>query len=366
MAFRVPRRTFLSGIGAVTTSAAFPLLPDHSFLPSRQLPGTDRLSSPFKIAIINDEISQDFGHACEVASREFGMSWIELRGMWDKNLLRLDAKEIGEAKRILEKNQLRVTDIASPLFKADWPGAPKSKYSPQRDQFHADFTFDQQNEVLERSIELAKVFDTDRVRLFDFWRLEDPAPYRAAMNEKLRQAAEKAARKNILLVLENEPACNTATARSCQGPGRSNVAQSDAELGSGQRRRAWREAVSRRLRSSSQRPHRPLPLQRCRQKTRRHLRLGSHGPRHHRLGRPIQGAQTRRLPLGRKPGNALARCRHAGRIDATELGRHEERIAGCRCNLSRPKGIIVCSRDRQALGARRASNACRKNQRLTL
>jgi sugar phosphate isomerase/epimerase len=149
---------------------------------------------------------------CEVASREFGMNWIELRGMWDKNLLKLDAKEIAEAKSILQKNQLRVTDIASPLFKVDWPGAPQSKYSPKRDQFHADFTFEQQDEVLDRSIELAKVFGTDRVRLFDFWRLDDQAPYRAAMNEKLREAAEKAAKKNIILILENEPACNTATA----------------------------------------------------------------------------------------------------------------------------------------------------------
>jgi sugar phosphate isomerase/epimerase len=140
------------------------------------------------------------------------MSWIELRGMWDKNLLKLDGKEIAEAKSILQKNQLRVTDIASPLFKVDWPGAPQSRYSPKRDQFHADFTFEQQDEVLDRSIELAKVFGTDRVRLFDFWRLDDQAPYRAAMNEKLREAAEKAAKKNIILILENEPACNTATA----------------------------------------------------------------------------------------------------------------------------------------------------------
>jgi len=94
----------------------------------------------------------------------------------------------------------------------DWPGAPPSKFSPKRDQFNADFTFEQQDEVLERSIELAKTFNTDRVRFFDFWRLEDQAPYRAPMNEKLRDAAEKAAKKNVILVLENEPACNTATA----------------------------------------------------------------------------------------------------------------------------------------------------------
>jgi L-ribulose-5-phosphate 3-epimerase len=170
------------------------------------------MKSPFRIAIINDELSQDFGRACEVASREFGMDWIELRGMWNKNLLKLDAKEIEEARRILEKYKLRVTDIASPLFKVDWPGAPQSKFSPKRDQFNADFTYEQQPEVLERSVALAKAFQTDRVRCFDFWRLEDQAPYRAAINEKLLDAANTAGQKGIILLLENEASCNTATA----------------------------------------------------------------------------------------------------------------------------------------------------------
>ena len=205
MSFRVSRREFLNGLGVTAAATVLPSTPRHgSSLPS--------VKSPFRVAVINDEISQDFGHACEVASKEFGMEWIELRGMWNKNLLKLDAKEIAEAQRILEKYNLRVTDIASPLFKVDWPGAPKSKFSPKRDQFNSDFTFEQQDEVFERSVELAKVFQTDRVRFFDFWRLDDQAPYRAAMNEKLRDVSAKAAKKNIILLLENEPACNTATA----------------------------------------------------------------------------------------------------------------------------------------------------------
>jgi L-ribulose-5-phosphate 3-epimerase len=170
------------------------------------------MKSTFRVAIINDEISQDFGHACEVTSKEFGMDWIELRGMWNKNILKLDANEIAEARRILEKYKLRVTDIASPLFKVDWPGAPQSKFSPKRDQFNADFTFDQQPEVLERSMELAKVFQTERVRIFDFWRLDDQAHYRDAINAKLREAADTATKQKIILLLENEMACNTATA----------------------------------------------------------------------------------------------------------------------------------------------------------
>ncbi len=59
------------------------------------------------------------------------MHWIELRGMWKKNIVNLDEKEVAEAKQILDKFQLKVTDIASPLFKTDWPGAPKSKFSEE-------------------------------------------------------------------------------------------------------------------------------------------------------------------------------------------------------------------------------------------
>jgi sugar phosphate isomerase/epimerase len=168
-------------------------------------------SCPFRVAVINDEISQDFDHVCSVAAKDFGLEWIELRGMWNKNLTTLDANQLAEAKRILAKYNLKVTDIASPLFKVDWPGAPLSKQSERRDQFHADADFKAQDALLEHSIELAKMFGTDRIRCFDFWRLDEVKPYRAAINDKLRQAAQRAAKDKLILVLENEMSCNTAT-----------------------------------------------------------------------------------------------------------------------------------------------------------
>ncbi len=197
----IHRRGFISSLGALTaTSMVSPFS------------SAARTSHLFRVAVITDEISQDFGHACEIASREFGMEWVELRGMWDKNIVNLDSHDISEVQRILEKYKLRVTDIASPLFKVDWPGAPKSKFSPKAPQFGADFTFDQQDEVLARSIELARAFRTDRIRCFDFWRLDDQAPYREAMNSKLLNAANALGKQGITFVLENEMACNTATA----------------------------------------------------------------------------------------------------------------------------------------------------------
>jgi sugar phosphate isomerase/epimerase len=167
--------------------------------------------SPFKVAVITDEITQDFDHACAVAANDFGMQWVELRAMWKKSVFSLTSAEIEEARRILAKYELRVTDIGSPLFKVDFPDAPLPKNRANRDKHSADFTFKQQDEVLEKSIELAKTFQTDRVRGFDFWRLDDQAPYRAAINAKLDEAATKLGKQGIIFILENEMACNTGT-----------------------------------------------------------------------------------------------------------------------------------------------------------
>jgi len=169
-------------------------------------------ASPFHISVINDEISDDFDHACSVAANDFGLGWIELRAMWGKNIANLDSADVTRAQAILAKYNLRVTDIASPLFKVDWPGAPRSSFSSKNDSFGASADFKKQDEVLAKSIELAKQFKTEKIRCFDFWRIDDVAPYRAAIDDKLRAAAEATRKQGIALVLENEHECNTATA----------------------------------------------------------------------------------------------------------------------------------------------------------
>jgi sugar phosphate isomerase/epimerase len=198
------RRSFLAGAAITAATVA-----------AQPLAGRSQASnSPFHISVINDEISPDFDHVCYVVSHDFGLNWIELRSMWGKNTMDLSDDQIAEAKKILAKYNLQVTDIASPLFKTDWPGAPRSAYGTKGDMHGAvEVAFKHQDELLERSISLAKQFNTGKVRCFDFWRLDDVAPYRAAMDEKLRSAAEIAGKHDILLVLENEFECNTATGR---------------------------------------------------------------------------------------------------------------------------------------------------------
>ena len=169
-------------------------------------------SSPFRISVITDEISDDFDHACSVVASDFGLGWVEVRALWKKNVADFDSGDIARAQAVLAKYNLRVTDIASPLFKVHWPGAPRSKFgaTEQNNATHNDF--DHQDQVLANCIEAARQFKTGKIRCFDFWRLEDAAPYRAAMDEKLRSAAAICRKSGISLILENEQECNTSTA----------------------------------------------------------------------------------------------------------------------------------------------------------
>jgi sugar phosphate isomerase/epimerase len=194
------RRSFLVTAGCAVGSFATPI---------RSLA---QMKSPFKISVITDEISDDFEHACSVAANDFGLGWVEIRALWGKNIADLKSDDVARAQAVLTKYSLRVTDIASPLFKVDWPGAPRSRFNSSN-QNHATVTdFSKQDDVLAACIALAKQFKTDKIRCFDFWRLEDVTPYRAAMDDKLHAATETARKEGIVLVLENEQDCNTSTA----------------------------------------------------------------------------------------------------------------------------------------------------------
>jgi sugar phosphate isomerase/epimerase len=193
------RRSFLFGLGVAAVPSAW------------RAAAAAAGSSGFKLSVITDEISQDFAHACDVAAREFGLGWVEIRAMNNKNVINWDAKDIAEAKGILQRYNLRVSEIASPVFKTDWPGAPKSEFSPKNPQYGADFPYQQQDELLERAFALAKAFDNPPIRIFDFWRLADQKPHREAIDDRIRKAAVLAAKNGAILTIENELACNTAT-----------------------------------------------------------------------------------------------------------------------------------------------------------
>jgi sugar phosphate isomerase/epimerase len=190
------RRSFLAGTAALAATAAL---------------RAQAVACGFRLAVITDEISSDFDHACYVASKDFGLGWVELRALWGQGTEKLTAAQIAEAKKILAKYNLKVTDLATPLFKSDFPGAPLSKESPNKDASKVPANLSAQEDLMAQYVDLAKTFETDRIRCFDFWRLEDPRPFRKAINAELDKAATFYAKNNLKLVLENEMACNTGS-----------------------------------------------------------------------------------------------------------------------------------------------------------
>ena len=195
------RREFVAGLGAAAVGAVLPLDRLAAF----------RAASPFPLSVLTDEISPDLGHSCEIAAREFGLGYVELRAAHGKNIMQWDANDVAEARGILQRLHLKVSELASPIFKVSWPGAPPSPFAPSGPQFAADFTYAQQDELLDRAVELAHLFETPYVRIFDFWRLDDQTPYREAIDDRLREAARRVGLRGVTLNLENEAACNTAT-----------------------------------------------------------------------------------------------------------------------------------------------------------
>ena len=114
------RRALLAGLGLAGVGTAISPLVKRAGA-SSLMNSLAEDACPFQLAVINDEITQDFEKACQIVSVDFGLHWIELRSMWNKNVTELDSKQVDGARKILEEHQVRVTDIASPLFKTDWP-----------------------------------------------------------------------------------------------------------------------------------------------------------------------------------------------------------------------------------------------------
>jgi hypothetical protein len=97
---RYTRRRLLVGIGLAGLGAAMsPLVKkaDASSLMNPLAVGAG--TCPFRLAVINDEITQDFEKVCQIVSGDFGLLWIELRSMWNKNVTELDAKQVEERGR---------------------------------------------------------------------------------------------------------------------------------------------------------------------------------------------------------------------------------------------------------------------------
>ena len=165
----------------------------------------------FPIAVITDEFTQDFERICRTAV-EMGIPALELRTIWNKNIVDMNDEEIRQVEHLAQEFGLQVVSIASPVFKCTLPDGGDIDHRFEQDAFHSAHTYDDQARILERSLELANIFEAPIVRVFSFWRTVEPEKITSRIVEALQGAVEKAAAAGVKIGLENEHACNIATA----------------------------------------------------------------------------------------------------------------------------------------------------------
>lgn len=158
-----------------------------------------------RLGVLTDEVSPRFEEALDWVAEQ-GLKHVEVRVINGQNTADLNDDQLREVRRQVEQRGLFISAIASPLFKC--------ALDPSR-RVAAGDTFGQKEEnveahfaKLDRIIQIAKLLGTTRIRIFSFWREENPAPYTEEIVRHLQRAAAVAQDNGVQLLLENEPACN--------------------------------------------------------------------------------------------------------------------------------------------------------------
>lgn len=140
------------------------------------------------------------------------MTGSELRVVFGKNIIDLTDEQLDEAHRILSAHGLKIISIASPLLKCVLPDAPEVDSRFQQDMFASSHTFEDQPRLTRRAFDIAERLGVRIVRVFSYWRTVDPVQVFERVVAALRDLAEQASNRNLIIGLENEHACNISTA----------------------------------------------------------------------------------------------------------------------------------------------------------
>jgi sugar phosphate isomerase/epimerase len=166
----------------------------------------------FRTGAITDEFSGDITIAA-AAMRELGMTGAELRMIGGRNIMDHSDAEIAAIMDVVRGHGLEVVSIASPVLKCTLPDAPEVDSRFQQDQFNAKHSFEDQPRLAERAFEIAKLTDAKIVRVFSYWRVVEPEAVFERVVHALRDLADKAQKHDLIIGIENEHACNIATAQ---------------------------------------------------------------------------------------------------------------------------------------------------------
>jgi sugar phosphate isomerase/epimerase len=151
----------------------------------------------FKLAVISDEVSQDFQTVVNV-SAEYKLNGVEIRSVWDKPPQDLSKEDMARMKGMLDEVGLEVAGIASPFFKCEIDNEQERR---------------EHLEILKKCIEMAHFFGTNIVRGFTFWNTGRTEAVWERILEYYREPVRIVESEGIFIGVENESSTSVATAR---------------------------------------------------------------------------------------------------------------------------------------------------------
>jgi sugar phosphate isomerase/epimerase len=142
----------------------------------------------FVLSAFADEIDPDLKVQMEVL-KQHGIQYIEMRGVNGRNITDYTLEEVKRIKNQLDEQDFRISAVGSPIGKI---------------QITDDFT--PHLEKFRHTLEIAKILETDYIRMFSFYipREEDPARYREEVLNRWKAFLGAAEGSGITLLHENE------------------------------------------------------------------------------------------------------------------------------------------------------------------
>jgi L-ribulose-5-phosphate 3-epimerase len=169
----------------------------------------------WKLGVITDQVDFDLNHVLGTFYRIYPLRWAEIRYVRFRGKNRYvyaDATplELKQLRRELDGAGVRVSVLDSAIYKMALPGtSPVGELPAYVSPAHQ--RLDRQIDDLKRAAEAAHALGTNRVRLFTFRRVANPAEIFDRILEQVERALAVAKQHDILLLVENEYDTNTAT-----------------------------------------------------------------------------------------------------------------------------------------------------------
>lgn len=152
------------------------------------------------LSAFSDEIDPRLEKQIAVLKR-CGISHMEIRGVDGKGIDQYSLEEAGPVRKKLQENGISVSAIGSPIGKISIT-----------DDFEPHFRH------FQHVVELAKLFETEYIRMFSFYipSSRDPSDFQDEVLRRLKRMIDYAEKNDVVLLHENEKKIFGDNARRCR------------------------------------------------------------------------------------------------------------------------------------------------------